>query len=451
MVGQVGTKDMTVGNTKKIIINFAIPIFLSQLFQQLYNMADTLIVGKYLGTEALAAVSSSGPLIFLLVSFFNGAAMGAGVVISRYYGARDYKKVSKAVHTNFAVGLISSTILTIFGVIYTPDILKAMGVAADVLPQSIEYFRYYFAGIAAMIMYNICVSTLNAVGNSVRPLIYLIISSILNIILDLLFVGELHFGIGSAAIATIIANFISVILCVAFLMKKGTVYQLHIKKIHIHKEMLIAMIKYGLPTGVQNSVIGFANVLVQFNIISFGKEAMAACGSYSKIEGFAFLPINCFTMALTTFISQNLGAGKKDRAKEGARFGILTSVILAELIGVLTYIFAPQLIGMFDDNPEVIRIGVTQARTVALFFCLLSFSHCIAAVCRGVGKAFVPMLVMLGVWCILRITYITVAMQIKHVIKLLFIAYPLTWSISSVIFAIYYLKSNWIEGFSKSR
>lgn len=450
MVNNNGTKDMTVGDVKKVIISFAIPILLSQLFQQLYNTADTLIVGKYLGTESLAAVSSSGPLIFLLISFFNGASMGAGVIIARYFGAQSYEKLSKAIHTNIAVGLFSSGILTAFGVIFTPNILKAMGVAKDVLPESIEYFKYYFAGISATIMYNICVSTLNAVGNSIRPLVYLIISSLLNILLDWFFIGKLHLGIGFAAIATTIASTISVILCVNFLMKKGTVYQLQINKIALHKDMIIDMFKYGVPTGVQNSVIGFANVLVQFNIISFGKEAMAACGSYSKIEGFVFLPITCFSMALTTFISQNLGAGKTDRAKEGARFGIATSVILAEIIGVFTFIFAPHLIRMFDDNKLVVSIGTTQARTVALFFFLLAFSHCIAGVCRGAGKAFVPMLVMFGIWCFLRITYITIAMKINHKIGLLFWAYPLTWSISSIIFAIYYKKSKWTEGFGNA-
>ena len=450
MVNKSGTKDMTVGNIKKVIVSFAIPIFLSQLFQQLYNTADTLIVGKYLGTESLAAVSSSGPLIFLLISFFNGTAMGAGVIIARYFGAQNYKKLSKAIHTNIAVGIISSIILTVFGVAFTPNILKAMGVANDVLPESIEYFKFYFAGISASVMYNICVSILNSVGNSRRPLIYLIISSLLIIFLDLLFIAKFHLGIRYAAIATTIANVLSVILCVTFLMKKGTVYQLKIRKIAVHKDMLIDMLKYGLPTGVQNSVIGFANVLVQTNIISFGKEAMAACGSYSKVEGFVFLPITCFSMALTTFISQNLGAGKKDRAKEGAKFGIATSVFLAEIIGVFVFILAPSLIRMFDDNKIVVKIGTTQARTVALFFFLLAFSHCIAGVCRGAGKAFVPMLVMLGVWCVLRITYITIAMKVNHRIDLLFWAYPLTWCISSIIFAIYYKKSKWIEGFGNS-
>jgi Na+-driven multidrug efflux pump len=212
--------------------------------------------------------------------------------------------------------------------------------------------------------------------------------------------------------------------------------------------MFIDICKYGLPTGIQNSVIGFANVLVQTNINSFGKEATAGCGVYSKIEGFAFLPVTSFSMALSTYVGQNLGAGKKDRVKKGANFGVLTSIMLAELIGIFIYVFAPQLIGIFSTGPKVLAIGVKQARTAALFYCLLSFSHCIAGICRGAGKAFVPMFVMLGIWCVLRITYITVAMKIKHEIGLLFMAYPITWFISSIIFIIYYKKANWMEGFS---
>ena len=213
------------------------------------------------------------------------------------------------------------------------------------------------------------------------------------------------------------------------------------------RDMLGEILKYGLPTGAQNSVIGFANVLVQSNINSFGADAMAACGTYSKIEGFAFLPITSFSMALTTYIGQNLGAGEHKRAKQGARFGILTSVTLAELIGVCIFLLAPYLIGFFEDDPEVVRIGVKQCHIEALFYMLLSFSHCIAGICRGAGKAVVPMVIMLSVWCVLRIIYITLAMALCHDIRLLFWAYPITWFISSVIYLIYYLKSDWIHGF----
>ena len=443
-----GTKNMTVGNYKKCITQFAIPIMLSQLFQQFYNSADSYIVGKYLGDNALAAVSSSGPLIFLLISFFTGTSMGAGVVMSKYFGAGDYKRLSKAIHTNIALGLLCSSFLTLFGTIMTPMILKAMGVDKNILPESITYFRYYFIGIIWVILYNICKSIMNSVGDSKRPLIYLIITSIINIILDIVFITKIGMGVEGAAIATIIAQIISVILCLSHLLKRDTIYQVRLKDIKIDKEMFIEMCKYGLPTGIQNSVIGFANVLVQTNINSFGKEATAGCGAYSKIEGFAFLPVTSFSMALSTYVGQNLGANKSDRTLKGSRFGIIVSVIMAEIIGIITFIYAPQLIGIFSAGKKVIQIGVKQARTVSLFYCLLSFSHCIAGICRGAGKAVVPMMVMLGVWCVTRITYITVAMKIKHEIGLLFWAYPLTWLISSIIFLVYYKKLNWIKGFS---
>lgn len=442
-------KNMTVGNPYRLILEFAIPIFLSQVFQQFYNTADTLIVGKFLGTEALAAVSSSGNLIFLLTSFFIGTAMGAGVVISRYFGARDYDKVSRAVHTTIVLGIICGVFLTVAGVVFTPVLLQWMDTDPDVMPQAVEYFRYYFLGVFAVVEYNNCKSIMNALGDSKRPLYYLIISSLLNIALDLLFIGGFGWGVWSAAVATIISQAVSMILCLLHLCKKGTLYQVELKKLRFDGKMMKEIIYYGFPAGIQNSVIGLANVIVQTNINSFGKLATAAYGSYSKIEGFAFLPVNSFTMALTTFIGQNLGAREHERAKKGANFGIWSSVICAELIGVAIYAAAPYLIRMFSDNPEVIAIGTRQARIEALFFCLLAYSHAIAAVCRGAGKAFVPMFIMLAVWCVLRICYITIVMKIKHELVYIYWAYPLTWGISSVIYLIYYRCSDWIHGFEK--
>ena len=444
---QRGAKNMTVGNSKKLIIQFAVPIFLSQLFQQLYNTVDSLIVGRYLGKGPLAAVSSSGPLIFLMVSFFTGTATGAGVVISRYFGAGDEKRVSKAVHTNVAFGLVAGIVLTIVGVSFTPAILKLMNTDPAVLPDSIAYFRFYFLGALASVMYNIFTSIMNAVGDSRRPMIYLICSSVMNIILDLLFIKVLGFGVAAAAVATTLSQLTSALLCLHRLLQKGTVYQLFPTKIRFHKDMLLEIMKYGLPTGVQNSVIGLANVILQSNVNSFGEDAMAGYGSYVKIEGFAFLPITCFSMAMTTFIGQNLGAGKYDRAKEGARFGIGMALILAEGIGVIIYAAAPALIRMFNEDSEVVRLGVQQARTEALFYFLLAFSHIIAGICRGAGKAVVPMIIMLSIWCVFRITYITVMMHFVHEIGLIYWAYPLTWGMSSVIYLLYYLKSDWIHGY----
>ncbi len=446
-----GTKNMTEGNVKKLILQFAVPIFFSQLFQQLYNTADSLIVGRFLGKGPLAAVSSSGPLIFLLVSFFTGTAAGAGVVISRYFGAKDEDRVSRAVHTNIAFGLAAGLVVTLVGVIFTPTILKLMKTDPSVLPDSIAYFRYYFLGVLANVMYNIFTSIMNAVGDSRRPMVYLICSSVLNILLDLLFIGVFRMGVAWAAIATTISQLVSALLCLKRLLKKGTVYQVSFSKVRFHKDMLREILKYGLPTGVQNSVIGLANVILQSNINSFGEDAMAGYGSYVKLEGFAFLPITCFSMAMTTFIGQNLGAGKYGRAKEGARFGIVMALVLAETIGVIMFLAVPQLIKMFNADPEVVRLGTKQGRTEALFYFLLAFSHIIAGICRGAGKAVVPMVIMLSVWCVFRIAYITAMMHFVHDIGLIYWAYPLTWGISSVIYLIYYLKSDWVHGYGREK
>lgn len=440
-------KDMTQGNPYSQIIAFALPIFLSQVFQQLYNTADTLIVGRFLGTNALAAVSSSGTLIFLLVSFFNGTSMGAGVVVSKYFGAKDNDKISRAIHTNIVFSLLCGVVLTLVGVFLTPIFLVWMKTDPDVLPEAIEYFRYYFLGSLAMIMYNACRGIMSALGDSKRPLYYLIFSSLLNVALDILFVAGFGWGVWSAAVATVLSQAASVVLCLRHLLVKDQIYSVQLKKLRIDKAMLLEIIRYGLPAGVQNSVIAFANTIVQTQINSFGKYATAAYGTHGKIEGFAFLPIVSFNMAISTFISQNLGAGLHDRVKQGARFGIVAAVLMAELVGVLCYIFAPQLIGLFDSNAEVIRLGTMQARTVSLFFFLLAYSHSIAAVCRGAGKAFVPMFIMLGVWCVLRICYIAYVSHTFGELSYIYWAYPITWAISSVMYLIYYLKGDWIHGF----
>lgn len=442
-------RDMTVGSPYSHMIGFALPILLSQIFQQLYNTADSFIVGKFLGTDALAAVSSSGTLIFLMVSFFMGMAQGASVVISRYFGAKNADKVSRAIHTNVAFGLASGLFLTVVGVAFTPTFLAWMKTDPDVLPQAIEYFRYYFLGAIAMVMYNTLRGIMNAVGDSRRPLWYLIFSSVLNVLLDLLFVGVFRWGVWSAAAATVISQAASVVLCCMHLFKKGNIFTVELRKIRFHWDVLRESLRLGIPSGVQNSVISFANVLVQTQINSFGKFATAAYGSYSKLEGFAFLPIMSFSMAITTFISQNLGAGQHDRAKQGARFGILAAVIMAEAVGVLFYLFAPQLIGLFDSAPGVVELGVRQIHTVSLFYFLLAFSHAVAAVCRGAGRATVPMFIMLSVWCLLRIVYIFTVMHLFGQIGLIYWAYPITWIISSAIYLVYYLRSDWVHGFDK--
>ncbi len=440
--------NLLTGSIWRGIVVFAIPLFMGNLFQQLYNMVDSLIVGNFLGSEALAAVSSSGSLIFLLVGFINGTATGAGVIISRYFGAGDDESLKRAVHTDIAFGLAAGLLLTAVGILFAPQILVWMGTPAEVLPDSVAYFRVYFGGSIAFVMYNICMGILQAVGDSKHPLYYLMISSFVNVILDFVFVGAFGLGVWSAALATALSQAVSALLCFWRLVRKKEVYQVRIKEIRFHTDMLSQILRLGLPSGLQNSIISIANIVVQSNINAFGVLAMAGCGVYAKIEGFAFLPINCFAMALTTFVSQNLGAMQYDRAKKGAVFGIFCSVTLAELVGVVVYQFMPYFTVLFDDTPGVVDIASRQAHIEALFYCFLAFSHCIAGIMRGAGKSAVPMFVMLAAWCLIRITYITITVHFIPKIEVVFWAYPLTWSISSVIFLLYYLKGNWLYGFT---
>ena len=450
-MANAATCNMTTGAPWRRITAFALPVLLSQVFQQLYNTVDALIVGRFLGDVALAAVTSSGPLIFLLVSFFEGLTLGAGVAISRYFGANDPARVDRAIHTNILVSAISGLLLTGLGVWLTPHILRWMDTDPEVLPDAIDYFRYYFTGVLAVVLYNACKSIMNALGDSRRPLYYLLLSSAVNVVLDRLFIAGFGWGVWSAAVATTISQAISMVLCLIHLSGRHAAFRLQWSKLRVDRELFGEIVRYGLPSGIQNCIVSLANVVVQANINTFGKLAVAGCGTYSKLEGFAFLPITSFTMALTTYTGQNLGARQYDRAKKGARFGILCAITVAELIGLALYILMPQLARLFTQTPEVIQMATRQARTIAPFFFLLAYSHAVASVCRGAGKSIVPMVIMLGVWCVLRITYITLIMRVSHELLFLYLAYPITWSISSVIYFLYYHFSDWIHGFEKSK
>ena len=449
MVLRSSGSSLTEGSIWKSMLLFALPVFLGNVFQQLYNTFDSWVVGNYLGDNALAAVSSSGSLIFMMIGFFNGVAMGAGVIIARCYGAKDYDSMRRAIHTDVAFGLTAGILLTALGVAFTPTILRWMDTPEDVLPQSISYFRYYFCGAIFTVMYNIMVGILHAVGDSRHPLYYLIFSSFVNVVLDLLFVAVFRWGVGSAAIATTISQGVSALLCFRLLLTTKEPYRVELKKIRYHWDSFKDIVRYGLPSGVQNSVIAMANLVVQTNINSFGKAAMAGCGSYSKIEGFAFLPITCFAQALSTFVGQNLGAQQYGRVKKGVRFAVICSVSMAELIGVASYLLAPQLISIFNDSPEVVAYGAAHMRTICLFYCLLALSHCIAGILRGAGKATVPMFIMLGCWCLLRVTYISIAMQHVNELHTVSMAYPITWFASSVLFIIYFYAADWMHAFDR--
>ena len=440
---------LTTGSIPKKIIMFAIPLLWGNLFQQLYNVADSLIVGNFLGNNALAAVSSSGNLIFLMVGFFGGIGVGAGVVIARYFGAGEYEKLKKAIHTTRAFGGVWGIFLAVAALILAPQILKLIGTPEEVLPKSLVYFRVYFAGSLGFVIYNFGMGILQSLGDSKSPVIYLIISACLNVILDLVLIGGLGFGVGAAAFATIVSQILSAVLCIRKLRREPEAFRLSFRELRMNGNMLRLIVVNGIPAGIQNSIIAVANVFVQSNINQFGALAMAGCGSYSKIEGFGFIPVTCFSQALTTFIGQNLGAKEYDRAKKGALFGTICGIGIAEVIGIAVFFFSPYLIAAFGGDQRAIEYGIAEAHTIALFYCLLAFSHCMAAIQRGAGRSIVPMFVMMIVWCGVRVTYISIVIRIIPVINVIYWAYPLTWFISSVIFLILFLKTDWIHGLEK--
>jgi putative MATE family efflux protein len=444
-------KDLTAGPIGRGILAFAIPLFLGQLLQQLYNVADAWVVGNFADNNAFAAVSSTGSMTFLVIGFFNGVATGGGVVISKYFGAKNYAAVDKAVHTNFLFGIIASVLATGVGLAIVPWLLRIMKTPDEVMPESLTYLRIYFAGVSTIIMYNIGMAIMRALGDSIHPLYYLILSSIVNIILDLLFVAVLGWGVAGAGIATVIAQGISAILCIVRMCRLDGIGRLRLSSLKYYPDYMGEVIAQGLPNGVQNSVISIGNMVVQTNINSFGSYAMSGVGAYSKIEGFAFLPITSMSISLPTFIGQNLGAKKYDRAKKGAAFGIVSGVLMAEIIGVIFFNFAPQLLRLFVNVDEAVLIGEGHAKRISLFFCLLAFSHCAAGVLRGCGKSIVPMITMLAFWCGVRIAYVTITLHFIPRFSVISWAYPLTWSLSSIVFLLFLLKSDWVHTFEKKK
>lgn len=448
---QRSNRSLTEGSIAKGILGFAIPLFIGQLLQQLYNIADAWVVGNFADNNAFAAVSSTGSLIFLIIGFFSGVASGGGVIISRYFGAKDEKAVEKSIHTNFLFGLIASVAATLAGLVFAPKILVWMDTPAEVIGESLTYLRIYFAGVSTIIMYNICMAIMQALGDSRHPLNYLILSSIVNVVLDLLFVAGFRMGVKGAAVATVIAQGLSASLCIIRLVRIKDYTRLDFRKLHFYGSIMKEVIMQGLPNGIQNSVISIGNIVVQTNINSFGAYAMSGVGAYSKIEGFAFLPITSMSVSMPTFIGQNLGAKQYDRAKKGAAFGILSGMAVAELIGVCVYAFAPWLLGIFVDSDEAIAFGVIHARTTSLFYLLLAFSHCAAGVMRGCGKSVVPMATMLTFWCGVRILYVSLALRVIPEFAMISKAYPITWSCSSIVFLLFLLRSDWTHAFERRR
>lgn len=440
---------MTTGSIYPKIVKFALPIFWGQLFQQLYNIVDAIVVGNYVGRGALAAVASTNSLTQLFVGMFVGVFLGAGVIISKYLGADREDCVHRAVHTDVAIALSAGLLISVVGAILAPKLLVLMDTPAEVLPDATAYLRIYFSGALFLALYNCSSGIFQAVGDSRHPLYYLIVSSVLNVLLDLLFVAKLNMGVSGAAYATVISQAVGAFLAYFRLCRSREIYRVELKKLRFDVPMLKEILCTGLPAGVQNCVISFANVIVQSNINAFGDVAMAGCGAFNKLEGLAFIPITSFAMASTTYIGQNLGAQEYARAKRGAWFSIGVGCLMAELIGVAFYFTAPYLVALFNNEEPVIAVGTQVAHIRTLFFFLLAFSHCVAGVMRGAGRAVVPMLTMLGCWCVFRVTYLEIITIYIHDIRVVFWAYPITWTLSSIILLFCLVKTDWVHGLER--
>lgn len=442
---KTNTNLMTEGNIAKQLFFFSIPLILGNLLQQLYNTADSIVVGNFVGSNALAAVGSGTVLINLIIAFSQGTAVGAGVVIAQYIGAKHKEKLSEAVHTSVAIALIIGAALSLFGVLFSKTLLIWMKTPKEVLSESVVYLRIYFAGLIFNVIYNMAAGIMNAAGNSKRSLRYLAYASVTNIILDLLFVGLLKMGIMGAALATDISQLLSGVLSMLFLMRVNEDYKVTLKKIKLHKESAKKIIRVGLPTGLQNTVISISNVLVQSGINGFGATAMAGFGAYLKVDGFNILPVLSFSMAATTFVGQNYGAGKIDRVKKGMWITLGMVTLYTIVTGALLLTFSHQIIRLFSADTAVIAYGADAMKYFCPFYFVLGILNCLAGTVRGTGKTMPPMIIMLISMCIFRIFWIQLALPRIGTIEGIYMLYPVSWAIGAAMMVLYTIWGKWID------
>lgn len=435
---------MTEGVIWKQLIAFAVPLLLGNLLQQLYNTVDSIVVGQFIGSEALAAVSSSNSLINLVIGMFLGISTGAGVVISQYYGARSEKKMQLAVHTSIVLCIIGGLLLTLVGVGLSPTILRLMGTPEEVMVNSVIYFRIFFSGSLFNLLYNMASGILRAVGDSRRPLYYLCVSSVLNIILDILLVVIFGMGVEGVAIATVISQMVSMALSLRALAVSDDIYRLEIGKLFLNKPMMKMILSQGIPAGLQQSIISLSNVIVQANVNAYGAMAMAGFGSYLKIEGFAQLPMQSFCLAATTFTGQNMGAKKRERIKRGVFENLVICLLYAGTICLMLYVYVPQLVRIFSSEPEVVYYGTLTMRTIIPFYMVLPIHQVLMGTLRGAGKTFLAMLPPVLNMCVLRMIYINLLVPHFPSYVAVMFCYPITWIGTVTLDILFIWKVKWL-------
>ncbi len=436
----ISKNQITEGVIWKQLLFFFFPILLGTLFQQLYNTADTVVVGRFVGTKALAAVGgSTGQIVNLVVNFFVGLASGATVIIARYYGARDRIKLNNALHTAIALSIVGGIVTAVAGILLTPFLLQMMNTPADVIEGSTMYLRIYFAGIIFVFVYNIGSGILRAVGDSKRPLYFLIVCCFLNIFLDILFVVYLKLGVKGAAFATVISQAVSALLVILSLTKSVDIYRLRPNKIRFYKSLLIAIVTIGLPAGLQSVMYGISNIIIQTSLNSLGTETVAAHTAFAKIDAIYWMISGAFSVSIITFIGQNYGARKFDRMKKSIKVCLFMDLIASLLLTTVMMVAGPYLLRLFTSDQEVIEIGMQIIHIIAPSYALFIFIEILSSSLRGMGNVVIPMLMTCGGVCVLRILWIFLFVRTHLSVTTILMSYPISWGFTAVLFIIYFM------------
>ena len=431
--------DMTQGSITKHLINFSLPLLLGNLFQQLYNMVDTWVVGNYVSNEAFSAVGTVGPVINTLIGFFLGLSSGAGVVISQYYGAGREEKVRQAVHTALMLTLVLGVVFTAAGIAMTPLMLQLMKTPTEVAPEQAAYLRIYFAGVMGLLLYNMGSGILRAVGDSRRPFYFLVVSAVLNTVLDLLFVIKFHMGVEGVAYATIIAQAVSAVLTLWVLMGAEGGIRLELRALRFTWSVLRQIVAVGIPAALQMAITAFSNVFVQSYINYFGPDCMSGWTAYTKVDQLVILPVQSISMANTTFVGQNLGVGDTPRAKKGVRISLWLSVAVTAVLLIPVLLFAPDLTAFFNSKAEVVSYGALLLRLLSPFYFFFCINQIYAGALRGAGNSQMPMWIMLGSFVVFRQIYLYIMSNyISNEIIPIALSYPAGWFVCSVATLLYY-------------
>lgn len=436
-------KDMTEGNIWRQLLLFCIPILLGNLLQQLYNAFDAIVVGNYVGKEALAAVGSTGPLINMIISFFIGMSTGASVLISQFFGARDSKSLHDTVHTGMALSVIMGIALSLVGIFISPSLLRWMQTPPEVFDGASEYLRIYFIGLLFLTIYNMGTAILRAMGDAKRPLYFLMVSAVLNIVLNLLFVNVFHMGIAGVAWSTVIAEAVSAVLVIVVLCRSRDEHRLVFRDIRIHPEINRQIIKIGLPGGIQSAIISGSNIIVQSYINRLGGAVVAGYSASQKLDQFITLPVQTMAMAVTTFVAQNLGAGKVKRARRGARYSLILGVCITVLLSIVVLALRTTLLRIFTPDEQVLEYGFQFMLVFAPMYFLLAFTQIIPGALRGAGDVRMATVTCVVSFVGIRQIYLFFITKVAHTITTVAIGYPLTWGIAAIVLILYYRKTDW--------